>query len=84
MEIANHHSLRDYILQKTQIDLKRKTYIHTKKNFKYMYLLWVELLSFCFILFIEALYFYKTKCIFTILKDCFRRGIIGRWTEMTI
>lgn len=28
MEIAKHHSLRDYILHKAQIDLKRKTHIH--------------------------------------------------------
>lgn len=33
MEIAKHHSLRDYILHKAQIDLKRKThtYKHTQK-----------------------------------------------------
>lgn len=30
MEIAKHHSLREYILHKAQIDLKRK--IHTHKH----------------------------------------------------
>lgn len=62
--------------------MKRKTpYIHTKFE---MYLpLMGRIIYSVFALFINALYFYKTKCILTIIKDCFRRGLIGGWIEMT-